>query len=150
MPVPDQVPKSHNEPSESMRRQSALKIIREKLPRAVLRIHEFIDENDQQQIQKKIYLTKTDVKLDESSEPKRVNYVALFDYARLRILIDQENSMFARPVKDEPSYKELQEKGADESEIVTFTELMNNKQRYTINHLFDIAHKLDTILPDET
>ena len=76
--------------------------------------------------------------------------MALCDYARLRILIDQENSMFARPVKDEPSYKELQEKGADESEIVTFTELMNNKQRYTINHLFDIAHKLDTILPDET
>jgi hypothetical protein len=125
-----------------MRRHRAIENIKEHLTRAVLRIHEFMQNTDEAVAIKRLHFAPTDIESPEG-EVSRVRYFSLWDSSGMRIL---ETGQLARAERPEPNYAEIVEHGADKSIVVTMRELEMNRKKYSVARLSEIALRLENLL----
>lgn len=142
MPVPDILPESSKEPTESMRRRRAIENIKKHLVGAVLRISEFMENHNESEAIKKLHFAPTDIEMPHG-ETNRVRYYSLWDSSGLRIL---ETGQLARAERDEPNFNDIIENGADRSIVVTIRELEMDRNKYNTARLADIGLRLENIL----
>lgn len=141
--VPDQLPASSKELSEDMRRERALKSVRNNLLEAVKRLNAFVEHKSHTEIIKRVHTAKTEI-INDNDDPEIVTYYSLWtDFNDMRLTA---SGQLLRSDPYNEKYDDVRKYGADKSTIVSLYDLRNNRRTYKADHLLSLANQLDKFL----